>query len=236
MAMCADHQQAGVARGLQDRAADVLLVHDHGARLDAVGVGSGARGVDRPCGLLPVERALPGRARAARVGHRDEAERVAGSHELRGLVHGLLRAAAVVDRADDPAEAELRADGDAGIDPDGDRCGHAPSLTAAVPLDIGNRCPNPCVLVRVLSEAGTRASTVVPSPGADLTRRRPSSSSTRSRMLTRPNPVAVALTSYPRPSSRTRTPTSSSISATAISTFCASACFRAFLSASCAIR
>ena len=68
MAMGADHQQAGAARGLQDRAADVLLVHDHGARLDAVGVGSGARGLDRLCGVRPVERGLrrPGSRHARR--------------------------------------------------------------------------------------------------------------------------------------------------------------------------
>ena len=52
------------------------------------------------------------------VGNRDETERVAGLHELNGLLHGVLRAVAVVDRADDPAEAELRLDG---IDPDRDR-------------------------------------------------------------------------------------------------------------------
>ena len=121
MAMGADHQQARVARGLQDRAADVLLVHDHGAGLDAVGVGSRARGLDRLCGARSVERGLASGAYARRVGDRDEGECVAGPHELRGLVHGVLRAAAVVDRADDPAEAELRSDGDVGIDPDGDR-------------------------------------------------------------------------------------------------------------------
>ena len=56
-----------------------------------------------------------------RVGDRDEGERVAGPQKLCGLLHGVLSAAAVVDRAYDPAEAELRSDGDVGVDPDGDR-------------------------------------------------------------------------------------------------------------------
>ena len=108
MAMGADHQQAGAARGLQDRAADVLVVHDHGARLDAVGVSSGARGLDCARGARSIERGLAGRAHARGIRHRDERECVAGRDELRGLLHRVLRAAAVVDRADDPAEAELR--------------------------------------------------------------------------------------------------------------------------------
>ena len=121
MAMRADHEQARLVRGLQDRAVDVLLVHDRGAGLDTVGMGSRARGLDRLCGARSVERGVTSGAHAMRVGDRDEAECVAGPQKLCGLVHGLLRAAAVVDRADDPAEAELRSDGDVGIDPDGDR-------------------------------------------------------------------------------------------------------------------
>ena len=53
MAMGADHQQAGAACGVQERAADVLLMSYHGAGLDAVGVGGGARGLNRLCGMPP---------------------------------------------------------------------------------------------------------------------------------------------------------------------------------------
>ena len=121
MAMGADHEQARVARGLQDRAADVLLAHDHGVGLNAEGVGGRACGLDRLGGVAPIQRGLVSLARARRVCDRDEGEGVAWAHELRGLVHGVLRAAAVVDRADDPAEAERRSDGGVGVDPEGDR-------------------------------------------------------------------------------------------------------------------
>ena len=115
----ADHQQAGVARGLHDRVAHVVRSRDYGGGLDAVGVGRRARRVDRHDRVFLVE--LPGGRGpvAARVGYRDEGERVERSHELNGLVQGLMPAGRPVDRADDLPERERRTD--AGIDAVEDR-------------------------------------------------------------------------------------------------------------------
>ena len=104
-----------------DRAADVLLVHNHSVGLNAEGVGARACGLDRLGGVRTIQRGLVRLAWARRVCHRDEGKGVAWAHELRGLVHGVLRAAAVVDRTDNPAEAKRRLDWCVGIGPDGDR-------------------------------------------------------------------------------------------------------------------
>ena len=122
MAMGADHQQAGAARGLQDRAADVLVVHDHGARLDAVGVSSGARGLDRARGARS-DRAWPGRP-CSRPGHPPPRRSVSVSPGATSCV--ACCTASCAQRQSLTAQTirpkpNCAADGDVGTDPDGNR-------------------------------------------------------------------------------------------------------------------